>query len=84
MKMIFFSFNNNFKNIFLLIHNIQSQKRGNKKKNQKNWKDQEGGNHAPPMRYLSSRVTLLTDDGWTSPLLRQLLRFVFLLEPSQC
>lgn len=83
MKMIFFSFNNNFKNIFLLIHNIQSQKKGNKK-NQKNWKDQEGGNHAPPMRYLSSRVTLLTDDGWTSPLLRQLLRFVFLLEPSQC
>lgn len=32
MKMIFFSFNNNFKNIFLLIHNIQSQKKGNKKK----------------------------------------------------
>lgn len=31
MKMIFFSFNNNFKNIFLLIHNIQSQKKGNKK-----------------------------------------------------
>lgn len=79
----FFLVQQQFENNFLSTHNIQSQKNQNQNEQKKIIITR--GNHSLPIRlYLSSLVTLLTDDGWTSPRLRQLFRFEFLGVPSQC